>query len=276
MSDSYGIPAQNSGELDNLKYTSGPRCPYAEAGTPVYLFSDSQICNIDTSTGTTESSKYVPRFLEESNLMAIGQGSKLNVNNISSEELPIRRLNHYQDNIMFSSAPSQTSEWTAGTSNNDERMNSSGNGVMQMSLWKYSIGEPPELPHFDGNGAQLGPTTEGAGDYHQSRSSVTHRGSPHTSKRHTHELARRRCLAGQTQSRSSLRQYPCPITSCSRNRANSKRVLRSDNLGDHLRKVHKVPIPARTRIISWILSNLPLLRKVDKHEIQVLHGGSLQ
>ncbi|KAF8456573.1 hypothetical protein BGX38DRAFT_1257450 [Terfezia claveryi] len=266
MSDSYGVPVQNSEDLNNLKYTSeltgcattitlprvgyqlkqvcpsvfdgGPRGPYAETGTPFYLFSDAQICDIETSTGTTGSSKYVPRFLEESNSRAIGQGSKLDINNISFEELPERPLNNYQDNIMFSPASSQTSEWTPGTSNNGERMDSSGNGVM--NLRKYSIGEPPELPHFDGNGAQSSPTTECAGDYHQSRSSVSQRGSPHMRERHTHDLTRRRRLAGQTQSRGSLRQYPCPISSCSRNRTNSKRVLRSDNLGDHLRKDYKL------------------------------------
>jgi len=148
-----------------------------------------------------------------------------------------------------------------------------------MSLWEYSIREPPDLPGFGGNGGQSASIIENAGDYQQSRSPVTHYSSPHTNNRHIHfgnDLTGRRSRAGQTQSQSSLRRYPCPISSCSRNRTHSKRVLRSDNLGDHLRKVHRVAIPARTRIMSWIRTNEPLLRRVDEREMQVLHGGSLQ
>lgn len=200
--------------------------------------------------------------------MATGQGCELNIFDISFQEL---LLDPYQDNFTLSSGSYLTGELAAtGTSGNGENMNGNGNDFMQMS----PRGEPSDLPHFDGSGGQSAPVIENAGDYHRFRSSVTHHDIPDTNNRHTHldnGLTRRRSRAGQ----SELRRYLCPISSCSRNRTNSKRVLRSDNLGDHLRKVHKLTIPARTRIVSWMLTNSSLLREVDE-QMQVLHGGSWQ
>ena len=205
----------------------------------------------------------MPSPLEVPNTMATRQGNKFDIYNLSFQELLGRPLNPYQGNITFPPGYYQTGERTANTQNNTT---SNGNDVTQVSLWKYSIGEPPDLPHLDGNEGQSTP-------------SVTHYDSPVTNNCHTHHgigITPRRSRTKQTKSRGCLQRYPCPISSCSRNRANQKRFLRSDNLGDHLRKVHKVVIPPRTRIMSWVRTNLSLLGEIDKHEIQVLHGGSLQ
>ncbi|KAF8419417.1 hypothetical protein EV426DRAFT_702637 [Tirmania nivea] len=304
MSSPHGILANNSEDLNDFNDTSslaecatgiappqfvyqpervyssvldgGPRTPYAETGMTCYGFPDSQIINIDIST-TTGSSKYLPRVLQRSNGMVTRQGTKLG--DISFEEPLVRPLHAYQDGVTFLSGSYQIGERTAGgTLSNGEHMNDNGNSSMRMCSWKYSIGEPPGLPHFYGNGGPSALEIENAGGYHQSRSSVTHHSSPDTYNCHTHlgtNLTGGRPRTGQAQLQSSPRRYLCPIPSCPRNRTNLKRVLRSDNLGDHLRKVHKLEIPARTRIVSWVLANSSLLREVDE-QMQVLHGRRLQ
>jgi len=203
------------------------------------------------------------RDFEGSNKMGTGQGDELDICDITFQP-----LGPYQGSITFPLGSHPTGELTtSGTSSNS---------VTQMSSWKYCIGEAPDLPHFEDQSA---PAIESTSDYHKSRSSATHHGSTDTNSHHPlpgNALTRGHSRGGHSQVQSSLRRYLCPIPSCSRNSTNSKRVLmRSDNLGDHLRKVHKLSIPARTRIGSWVLTNLSLLRDVDKR-MQVLHGGSLQ
>ncbi|KAF8456569.1 hypothetical protein BGX38DRAFT_1161943 [Terfezia claveryi] len=287
------IPAKYSEDLNYSKAMSAfTRCAtervcpsilgensQLEAGARCFEFPDLQAGNIDISTSdcrTTGSSEYMPSVLERSSAMSKEQGRELSSYDISFRGPLVKPLDSYQDNIMFSSSSYQR---TATSTLRNEDMNDNGSGDAQKGLGNYSIVEPPDLPHFDGSGAQSAPAIENASDYHhhQDRSSVTHHSNPYTHNCHTNrgnDLAQGRRQAGQRQSQNSLRRYLCPISSCSRNRANSKKVLRSDNLGDHLRKVHKLWIPARTRVVSWVLTNSSLLRDVDE-KTQKLHGGSL-
>lgn len=271
------IPAKNSEDLNYSKDMSAFTgcatervCPSVlgeksqiEARTPCYEFPDLQVGNFDISI-PRGSSEYMPSVLERSSAMSKEQGRELSSYDISFRGPLVQPLDPYQDNTMFSSSSYQR---TATSTLRNENM-----------IGNYSIGEPP---YFDGSEAQSAPVIENASDYqhHQFRSSIMHHSSPDTDNCQSNyggnDLAQGRCLAGQIQSQNSLRRYLCPISSCSRNRANSKRPLRSDNLGDHLRKVHKLWIPARTRVLSWILTNPSLLRDVDK-KMQKLHGGSLQ